>query len=54
MIISDRYDIDHELEQEQPQRWLDADLESEIPEAPESWGLNDFDDVLSSAGYKVH
>lgn len=31
-----------------------AQLLQDIPEAPENWALEDFDDVLSNAGYSIH
>ena len=54
MNIIDRFDSDREIDQETPQRWLDVEFGNDIPDAPESWGLEDFDDVLSNVGYDFH
>jgi len=51
MTTIDRYDIDQEPEQELSQHWLSDEFESEIPDAPESWELDDFEDVLGSTDY---
>ena len=52
----DRYNFDYQSNYDQdkeiPQRWSDNELE--IPEAPDNWSLEDFDDVLSNVGYSVH
>ena len=52
----DRYDFDqainYEQDMETSRRFRDSELD--IPEAPDNWSLEDFDDVLTNVGYHVH
>ena len=48
MLNVNRYELDQDV-----QSYL-LGSDEEIPDAPESWSLEDFDDLLSDDNYDLH
>ena len=49
MMNLNQYELDQETQQ-----YLADSFDDQLPEAPESWELDDFNDLLSNSGYDYH